>query len=191
MTKTVVKVGGGGVVKVCTAELVESLIALAGSVERAATWIYVTPSAVSTWRRSGGMSQQSEKLVRRVLTRYRTRSAFLSGWLYQRTTGRGKAFAIVVETVAGDGMHSEPDGILARTITSFGKEKREAVIYSLTVSYLTHDLIVDGDVLVFADPEVTEFVYLDSEDVAVSFNRREYEPWWALRGLIRTGKKVT
>lgn len=169
-------------------EIVESLIALAGSVDRAASWLYVTPSAVSTWRKAGGMSTQSERLVRQVIVRHRARSAFLRGWLMQRTTGRSTTFSLVFETAAGDGMSDA--SLLSRTRLDYDKAKRDVVIDLLVRSYMTTEMIVDGDVLVFVSPDLTEIVYLDVIDVAVSFNRREYEPWWALRGLIRTGKKV-
>lgn len=175
---------------VSTGEIIESLISIAGTAERAAGWLHVTPQAVSTWRNSGGMSTQSQSLAVLALTRYRVRESFLRGWLYQRTTGKPGRVNLVVELYEG-GAVDEPV-LRSRSQHAYQKDARDEVVRFLATAYMTAEMIVDGDAIVFCFHDATEIVYLDDENVAVSFTRREWEPFAPLRAFIRKpnrGKK--
>lgn len=165
------------------AELVESVVALAGSADRASAWLRVTPSAVSAWRSGGGISDQSVAACRGVMVRWEMRLKYLRGWLRQRTTGRGGDFAIVIECHKGSALDERSS--LGRSIYESMKVDREQVTRHLVSSYMDHEMIVDGDVLVFSCGDLTEMVYVDREDVAVSFTRKEWEPWPSLRPFVK------
>lgn len=172
-------------------EVIEALVDLAGTADRAADWMGVTPQAISGWRRGGGASESSARQARQMVLRYRARYLFICGWLFQRTLPvRVTEMSLVVERAAGDALTNPPadddSGTCARWFMPFTKPQRQEIVRTLVRAYMADDLLVDGDVLVFFSPDATTFIYPNTENVAVSFERRDWEPWWALRQF--TGK---
>lgn len=169
-------------------EIIEALVDYAGTATRAAEWMGVSPQAFSEWRLGGGASAQSERTARLLVLRYRTRALFLGGWLAQQLSERGMRVAkMVVEEADGVALDRSARQTMhdRRWFMEAPPGAREHIVQSLTRAYLPDDLLVDGDVLVFYSPTLTSFVYLDADQVDVSFLRREREPWPALRRFIR------
>lgn len=172
-------------------EAVEALVDMAGSGERAASWLGVTPQSVSEWRRSGGISAQSLAQVEMLVCRHRHRYMFIYGWIMERTTPvREPNFKLVFESADDDalGLPQGGSGVNRNHVMPFTKQGRGAVVKQLSITYLAHDLLADGDVLVFFRPGETDFVYVDAETTVPMFTRRAWEPWWPLRRFIREGK---
>jgi hypothetical protein len=169
-------------------EQLETLIDVAGSGEALAAWLGVTPAAVSAWRRGGEMSQQSEEAVAMIQCRWRNRWLFTYGWMMERTTSsRSRDFRLIVERAEGDALDptiSKPDVRRQRGL-DFTKAERDEAIRTLVRSYMDHDMLADGDVLVFFKPGETWFAYIDQDQVRPAFTRRTWEPWWPLRRFIQ------
>lgn len=166
-------------------EVIETLVEAAGTADRVAQWLNVTAASVSEWRSDGGCSAQSLAFAQMMVCRYRNRSAYIHGWLLQRTTA-ANAVRLVVETFRGDALaaatqHRRGDRAMTATFT---KQERAEVTRQLVRTYMASDLLADGDVLVFFRPGETTFVYVDLPEVEVGFTRRAWEPWWPLRSFV-------
>ena len=169
-------------------EQLETLVDMAGSGERLAAWLGVTPAAVSAWRRGGEMSQQSEEALAMIQCRWRNRYMYVYGWMLERTVPiREPHFRLVMERAEGDPLDQTLSGDRVKRdhAIPFTKNDRDSVLRTLLRSHMDYDLLADGDVLVFFKPGETWFVYIDSETVRPAFTRRSWEPWWPLRRFIQ------
>lgn len=168
-------------------EQLETLVDMAGSGERLASWLGVTPAAVSAWRRGGEMSQQSEEALAMIQCRWRNRWQFTWGWIMERTaSSRDKTFRLVCERAEWDPLDKtlSKNAVKRAHCLEFGKAERDQAVRTLVRSHMDHDLLVDGDVLVFFKPDETWFIYVDRDEVRPAFTRRSWEPWWPLRRFI-------
>ena len=161
-------------------ELTESLVALAGTAERAAGWLMLTPAAVSAARARGGLSPQSTGLAEILIARYHDRRRFALGWLMQRTTPlKGRSFKVIVEVVLY--AESERPVMQSRGSVEVKKADREDYAELLAKDWLDADQYPDGDILVYRQGDRTVLVYVDLPELRPSFVRQEWEPFWPLK----------
>lgn len=167
-------------------EMVEALVRRLGSADLVAFKVGVSPAAVSAWRKSGGLSDQSKKQVGRLIVAFDWRSKFIESWMLERTTGVGGAdFGLVLE-VGLDFDTDRPSN--DRSFRTVQKSARPEEARNIAVMFIDWEMITDGDVLVFLRPgdkgTDATFVYVNRDEVNVSFSRREWEPFWPLRPFI-------
>jgi hypothetical protein len=136
----------------------------------------VTPSAITLWSSGQALSTQSRRQIDQVAYRLSLRERLAKI--------RRQDVSLVTETVTGDAFQRGPAADGARQFLRVVSSAETARL--LARAYLAAEMVVDGDVLVFARQDVTHFCYLNSAAVRPGFRSRAHEPWPTLRPLIKT-----
>jgi hypothetical protein len=145
----------------------------------------VTPSAITLWSSGQALSTQSRRQIDQVAYRLSLRETLITAHLDERLAKiRRQDVSLVTETVTGDAFQRGPAADGARQFLRVVSSAETARL--LARAYLAAEMVVDGDVLVFARQDVTHFCYLNSAAVRPGFRSRAHEPWPTLRPLIKT-----